>query len=168
LQNQSGKDEPLERVRDEIVDFAKKEAMDIFWGNSSSDSKNSLPEIRWQPSKDWRLFVGLAKSQGINLLVVEERTIGAPEFEDIIAEIDDPEMKEGMTPEEYDIVQEVLRSLRKFSKYTDKVGGLMVSWVKDSTRYSLYLTTKWFEEMHDLLSPYLEPESDDDDESSED
>jgi arginine repressor len=69
-----GKDEALEPVRDEILAFLKKEGFDIFYSDSSSDL-DSLPNIRWQNSKDWKLFFSLAKSQGVKLLVVEERAI---------------------------------------------------------------------------------------------
>lgn len=154
------KDESLERIRDQAVDLARKEGIDIFYSESSEDDNgHSFSEIQWQNSHDWRDFIALAKSQGVKLLILEESILKMSEFLQLADELNENGVEDDVAGGEMQSVKDLVGRMKRFSKYDGKLGNFKIGWMRDSAKYLLSLSTKWYDEMQELVSPFLEEES---------
>jgi hypothetical protein len=155
LQTRLKNSESLERIRDQIVLSAKREGINIFYRDplSTDDEEYSLCEIDWQADRDWRDFISIAKSEGVKLLILEENIF---KFEDLKESIDELKDDVELPLEGADSPKELVGRLGRFSRYDGELGAFKIFWIQGMTKYCLNFWTSWYDQLQNLIAPFLE------------
>ncbi len=110
----------------EIIDYLTKESFNIFYGTISFEPE-TLPDVSWQPDRDWKEFLKIAKQEGVETIVVDI---------DVLEE----SYLDALTEETEEI------DISEFKKYVGKVGGIELSWIKGGAVFRHSIMAKWYEE----------------------
>ncbi len=135
--------ESLEKTRDEIVSYLQEQGVSVFFGEDVSAAEGA--EFQW--SRDgWKDFVGLAKKEGVSLMVLDEQLLSKEDLEELVDLVGPDKLKEVVTKED----------LGKLQEFKGTIGGLRLAWIKEGVKFTYYQSTEWFSEFQDLRNTLLE------------
>jgi hypothetical protein len=119
----------LEKLKQEIIDYLKKEDFVVFYGMELEIDK-PLPEIRWSLEEgSWKDFLECARSEGIKLIVFDS------------LELTDEIIEENLNDEE---LQNIDDRLKSFKRHVGEIGELNLMWIKDGVKYTYREMSDWW------------------------
>jgi hypothetical protein len=125
---------------DEIVAAAERQGLLVFPGYVTED----LPAIWWQGDPDdWPDFLGIAKAEGVRMLMVGRAVLEAEDLQDLAEWVEE---KEGPGHSNGDRAR-----LKTFERYIGSTGEIRLGWMKDGVAFVLQQQTEWYEEFLDLM-----------------
>jgi hypothetical protein len=138
--------EDLKKLKEEILEYMKKEGFNVFYGKEAPTAKPST-EIRWFSEEgDWKDFLKTAKLEGIKTMIVNYSILTKDDIE-INLQIGETEKTKS--------ADEFSKELKSFQDHIGKIGELNLMWIKDGIRYTYTEATDWWLDFQSLVAPKL-------------
>ncbi|MFQ6080379.1 MAG: hypothetical protein ACE5OW_01770 [Candidatus Bathyarchaeia archaeon] len=132
----------LEETKKEILDHAKKEGFSIFYGSISVDDA-----ILWnQSQEDWKVFVNIAKNEGVKTLIYDEHIL-SEDLSELLQLFNEYESK-CSDKKDLQLLEEFRSRLKSFEEFSDKTAWVHLGWIKERIAYLLQITSPWYEEFY--------------------